>query len=98
MTTTNFSMQGIVNKVEAIRNSQSEVLHLEATVRIEHGGYKGRYGDSVTSSIVIPFSPDLDINPGHAVAIDIVIVDPFGARFQPALEMADDVEETVDAG
>lgn len=89
------AMQGIVDKVRAVRNSSEEVLYLEVTIRVTFPDVKGRYGDTVTSDIVIPMPVSTEVNPGHAAAIDMVFMDPFGQRFKPALEVSND-EEAVD--
>lgn len=82
-----FAQNGIVDKVRAVRRND-EVQFLEATVHIKMGDeYQGQYGDKVTSDMLVPLPIGTTVNPGDVVAITMSFVNPFGQRFQPALEV-----------
>ena len=77
---------GIVDKVRAIRR-QGEVNHLVATVHIKLGEeFKGEYGGDVTMELDVRLPITSQVNPGHVVQVSFAFADPFGARFNPALE------------
>jgi len=84
---------GIVDKVRAVRVND-EVNHLEATIHIKLGEeFKGSYGGAVTMELAVRLPVTSQVNPGHVAQVSLAFMDPFGARFNPALEMGENEEE-----
>jgi len=87
---------GIVDKVRAVRVN-GEVNHLEATIHIKLGDeYKGTYGGEVTMELAVRLPVRSNVNPGHVVQASFTFMDPFGQRFNPALEMGQDEDDGGD--
>ena len=88
---------GIVDAVKAKRkdsSEQREVMFLTATVRFETELETGaNYGDKHRTDVVeIAVGAREGVNPGDLVAMTLTFTSPTGQRFQPALEVGEDVE------
>ena len=90
-----WTMNGIVDKVRAVRNSSDEVRYVEATVHVKMDeSYKSQYGSDVTIDLPVPLPIGTGVNPGDVVSVYMQFVNPFGKRFMAALEMPDTDEQS----
>ena len=81
------SRAGIVDRVEAVRNSAGDVIRLNVKVRAETEYQQTYYRDNKhVDEIVFSLAVDSQVNPGDVVSIQMQFASPFGDRFRPALE------------
>jgi len=91
-----YNQTGIVDKVRAVRNNAGEVLRLDVTIRVETGLDTTSYGqDQHVDEVTVGMPVDANVNPGDVVSLALHFTNPFGQRFQPALEVGESDEEEV---
>lgn len=84
----NVKQAGIVDTVRAVRDNEDNVMYLIAGVHMDFDKeYKNQYGTLVTKEWEQVLPIDSGVNPGDVVTMVVSFNNPFGQRFQPALDV-----------